>query len=223
MLAFFTLMIMLLIGYAYLREGMFTAFSMCCNVFVAGLVAFNFFEPLATSMEPTVTGTPLQGYEDFIFLLLIFSLTLGVLRVVTNVLSPTQVRFPTVLQQSGGAIFGILTGYLVSGFLICALQTLPWSQNFMGFDPKLDPNSSFRRVLPPDRVWLALMRRAGGYAFCNDEDSKTTGKPQLGDTYIAKAATFDKYGTFEQRYARYRRYRDSGESMKYTGEFDDLR
>jgi hypothetical protein len=214
---------MLLVGYAYLREGMFTAFSMCCNVFLSGLVAFNFWEPLATSLEPTLSGTPLQGYEDAFFLMLLFSFTLGVLRVTTNSLSRTHVRFPTGLQQSGGAVFGLLTGYLLSGFLICTLQTLPWSQSFMGFNPRLEPGSSIRRILPPDRVWLALMRRAGGYAFLNDEDPKTAGKQPEGDTYIFKAATFDKYGTFEQRYARYRRYKDGGETGKYSGEFDDLR
>ena len=32
--------------------------------------------------------------------------------------------------------------------------------------------------------------------------------------------TFDKYGNFELRYARYRRYNDNREALQYQGEFD---
>jgi hypothetical protein len=55
--------------------------------------------------------------------------------------------------------------------------------------------------MPSDRVWLALMHRAGLYAFANDTE------------------TFDPHGTFELRYARYRRI-DSSHPLQYYGEFD---
>jgi hypothetical protein len=64
------------------------------------------------------------------------------------------------------------------------------------------------------------MHRAGAYALSNDEDPKTTGKEASGDRYVHKYVTFDKYGTFEQRYARYRRYNDSRDASKYSGELD---
>jgi hypothetical protein len=100
---------------------------------------------------------------------------------------------------------------------------LPWHENFLYFSPKIESAGGVREVLPPDRVWLAMMHRAGAYAFSNDEDPRpTAGK--LGDRYIEKYKTFDKYGSFEQRYSRYRRYGDAREPLKYTGEFDqDLR
>ena len=219
LLAVLTLIIMLLVGYAQLREGLSTAFIMCCNVFLSGLVAFNFWEPIATAMEPNV-GAVLHGYEDAIVMILLFCLTLGALRSATNFLSRTQIRFPEAVQQGGGAVFGLLTGYLISGFLICLMQTLPWHENFMNFNPRLEGESSLRRILPPDRVWLAIMHRAGAYTFSNDEDSKSAGKYSSGDRYIDKYRTFDKYGTFEQRYWRYRRYGDNREPTKYFGEFE---
>jgi hypothetical protein len=222
LLGVLTLLFMVIVGYAYLREGMFTAFTMCCNVFIAGLVAFNFWEPLADMVDPTFATSVLHGYEDSIFLVLLFCITLGVLRSITNLLSRTQIRFPVGLQQAGGAVFGLATGYLVSGFLICVLQTLPWHENFMYFNPRLEPglDGALRRVFPADRVWLALMHRAGAYPLSNDEDLKMAGKRPSGDRYIDKYATFDKYGTFEQRYARFRRYNDTRDAAKYFGEFD---
>src|SRR6516162_4878723 len=109
LLGILTLLFMLLVGYAYLREGVFTAFTMCCNVFIAGLVAFNFWEPLADMVDPTFATSVLHGYEDSIFLVLLFCITLGVLRSITNLLSRTQIRFPVGLQQAGGAVFGLAT------------------------------------------------------------------------------------------------------------------
>ncbi len=188
MLEFLTIIVMGLLAYAYLVEGTFTAFVMCCNVMFAGIIAFNFWEPLASLLEPGMGG---YGYEDFLCLIVIFTLALGALRTITNLLCPTEVEFPPQIQRPGGALFGLLTGYLVCGFLVCALQTLPWHENFMHFKYYADPNAeAARRFLPPDRVWLSTMHRLG------------VGPLATG------GETFDKNGDFEMRYARHRRYLD---------------
>src|SRR5260370_33595967 len=88
-----------------------------------------------------------------------------------------EIEYPRALLRGGAVAFGLVTGYLVSGFLVCVLQTLPWHQNFMGFQypqeyAKDYPTPALRKVLPPDRVWLALMHRAGAYAFANSEDDR---------------------------------------------------
>jgi hypothetical protein len=189
MLEFLTILIMGLCAYAYLVEGMFTACVMCCNAVIAGVIAFNYWEPLASLLEPIMGG---YGYEDFLCLILIFCLVLGAMRTITNLLCPTEVEFHPVLKKIGGALFGLLTGYVVSGFLVCALQTLPWRENFMSYNYKVDPSAqTLRRYLPPDRVWLATMHRLGSGPL-------TDGGP-----------TFDEKGDFSVRYARLRRYVDA--------------
>jgi hypothetical protein len=226
MLGFLTLLIMLAVAYAQLREGLFTACTMFCNVLLAGLIAFNFWEPLADSLESVFSGTFLNGYEDAVCLVFLFCLSLGVLRAATNAMSRTQIRFPEFVQRGGGVLFGLLTGYLVSGFLVCTLQTLPWSENFMSFNPNYErgSESSARQILPPDRVWLAIMHRAGAYAFSSKEDPNAgaggfaAGSAQ--DPYVRRYITFDKYGTFELRYARYRRSGDKRDPLPYQGEFN---
>jgi hypothetical protein len=211
LLGLLTIVIMLAVGYAYLREGLFTAFVMFCNVFLAGLVAINFWEPLANLLDPA-----LGGYEDILCLMALFCLTLGLLRVATNSLSSTQVDFPQALQRGGGVVFGLATGYLVSGFLVCALQTLPWHEEFMGFSGQYDSNENvLRSYLPADRVWLATMCRAGAYALSNTEDPRAA-----GPSYFERYRTFDKYGTFSLRYTRYRRYGDAREPLPYQGELN---
>jgi hypothetical protein len=205
MLAFLSVLMVLALGYAYLVEGIFTAFLMCCNVTASGLVAFNFWEPVANQMESMFRGTFLQGYEDALSLVLLFTATLGALRVITNNLTNTRIEFDERVQGIGGAIFGMATGYLTAGFLACVLQTMPFQLNFMGFDARYDSQQgSMRRVLPSDRVWLAMMHYAGARPFSTGEYEPT----------------FDQSGTFELRYARYRRFTDDGGPRAYGGELE---
>jgi len=218
LLGVFTLLVMLIVAYAYWREGLLTACTMFVNVFLAGLITFNFFEPLADLLESAIADTFLHGWEDALCMMVLFSFTLGFLRLVTNSIAPTDLDYPPILLRAGGVFFGVATGYLASGIIVCILQTLPWHEHFMGFDAEYDPNvagGGLRSVLPPDRVWLALMQRAGAYAFANfeDEDVKEPHGP------YERYRTFDKYATFELRYARHRRYNDKRDALPDLGEF----
>ena len=212
MLMFLTVLIMLGVAYVYWNEGLFTAFTMFVNVFLAGFIAFNFWEPLANQLE----GTNLETYGDALCLVILFSIALGLLRFVVNQFTPTKIEFPGLVQNLVGAVFGLATGYLAAGFLVCALQTLPWHENFMGFDPTYASDQGMRDVLPSDRVWLALMHRASAYALANRPN------PNPGDSISPydKYQTFDPKGSFELRYWRYRRYGDNRPPLPYRGEFD---
>jgi hypothetical protein len=209
MLIVATLVIMALVGYFYTREGLFTAFLMFVNVLIAGLITFNFWEPLANVTEPLFRTNFMRGSEDLLAIVLIFTITLGVLRLFTRKLNDEQIAFPAGMQQFGGLLFGLLTGYLVSGLLVVALQTLPWGQHFLDFEPPLENDSGLRSYLPPDRVWLALMHRAGTHSFNRADVPEADRHPELdtddpADTYL----TFDRFGAFELLYLHRRRTPD---------------
>ena len=214
MLIFFTILIMLIVAYAEFREGIFTAFTMLVNVMLAGLIAFNFWEPLADLLDSSLRDSFLDGYQDLFLLIALFCVSLGLLRAATNNLANKQIAFPAVLQQFGAAGIGLLIGYLVTGFLLCALQTLPWHRNFMDFEPRSRNEGEMRRILPPDRVWLALMHYAGANGFARSADNEAADSP------FDRYPTFDRSGTFELRYWRYRRYSDKEGPMPYHGELD---
>jgi hypothetical protein len=220
MLIPFTVFMMLAAGYVYFKEGLLTSLAMFCNVFIAGIVAFNFFEPLANLLEPALAGSFLAGFEDALSLVVLFCLTLGIMRLVTNNLANTMVDYHQLAQQGASTVLGLLIGYLVAGFLICVMQTLPMHEKFMSFDWHYSESDTMvRQFFPPDRVWLSLMRRAGAYPLSNEDDPDvkiSEDKKTEYDRYI----TFDKYATFELRYARYRRHGDNRDPMKYRGEFD---
>lgn len=191
-----TLVIMGVVVYAFLQEGLLTALTTAVNVFLAGLIAFAFWEPLAGLLGPMFAGSFLEGYEDAISLIVLFAVALGLLRLAVNNLANAHLEYHPLLRQGGTVLFGLLTGYLASGFLLCVLQTLPWHVHFLQFDYRVQENgggAKAPRVLPPDHAWLALMRGA--------------------------MPDFDPDGTFELRYARYRRYDDNRDAMPYKGEF----
>jgi hypothetical protein len=177
-----------------------TSFAMLVNVFIAGLVAFNFWEPLASQLP--VQDTFADGYQDFICMIALFVITLVALRVVTNAIAVNEPEVLPIASQIGSVVFGLVTGYLVSGFIICAVQTLPVQEDFLGFSSKVEYGGGMRRFLPSDRVWLAMMQRASQGPLATDGEG------------------FDPRGYFELGFQRHRRYNSRGETVRYHG--DDI-
>lgn len=214
MLVVLTFLIMLIVAYAHFREGLFTALATLINVLLAGVLTFNFWEPLADFLDPTFQGSPLAGFEDWLALVTLFCVALGLLRLLTNNIAHAVVEFHPVPQQIGAAAVGLLTGYLVAGFLVCTMETLPWPENFLDFSPRSTQESNLRRLFPPDRAWLALMRHASAYPLAN------TLKKEDAESAFERFKTFDRSGTFELRYQRYRRYGDNRPPLPYQKELE---
>ena len=210
MLLIASIFIILIVGYFQYQNGLSSSVAMLISVLLSGLVAFNLWEPVADLLDTFLQNGALAGCEDLIALVLIFSVSLLLLRIaIFTYLAPDMIDQHGALQFFGAGAVGFITGYLVAGFFTCAMQTLPLDERFMDFEPTGDSKSTFRSVLPPDRVWLYLMRQAGAGSLSWKEDD-----PQ-GRSAPDRFATFDRHGTFELRYTRYRRL-----SMPYMGEFD---
>jgi hypothetical protein len=204
MLTLLTILIMLGLGYLFLLQGLAIGFTMFCNVFLAGLIAFNFWEPLADLLDAPLSHSFFAGYEDAVCLTGLFGIAFALLRLTTNILSGAVIEFHPLAQRIGGAFFGLASGYLLSGFLVSIFQTLPWHENFWGYEPDWQNHQSgLDNLFPPDRVWLSMMHRAGKAGFAR------------GDR-----ATFDPEATFVIRHARFRRYGDQRDPLPYSGEFD---
>jgi hypothetical protein len=190
MLALISVGVVLLVAYMSLREGLLTAACTLFNVLFAGLIAFWCFEPLANGLEDYLRGTFLEGTEDAFALSLIFAAVFALLKVVTGKWSGTVIDYPLVLDRVVSGILGALAGYFLAGFLVCMYHTLPWGAA-SGPEYRVEPNSAgaaLRRILPPDRVWLAMMNRASEVPFLRSSEH-----------------TFDEDGSFSLRYARHRR------------------
>ena len=79
-------------SYALTSEGLWGAALMFFNVLFSGMIAFNFYEPLAKLIDST--GIP-WGFSDTLCLLGLFCVSVGLLRMTTETIAPAMVRFPT--------------------------------------------------------------------------------------------------------------------------------
>jgi uncharacterized membrane protein required for colicin V production len=215
MLLLFSLAVIAVIAVAQYRNGVFTSMTMAIQVVLAGIVAFGGWEPIADELDALFQDSRLAGFEDCIALTGLFVAALTVLRMITNRINALLIDFNRIAEQVGGPAIGIVTGYLVSGFLICVFQTLPVDENFLGFTARKADEARLRSYFPADRVWLALMRHAGAYPLAWKDDNPD------GDTPFDRCATFDRLGTFELRYARHRRHAEGKEPLPYQGEFEN--
>ena len=168
LLAILTLAIVGGVAYTQFREGLLAAFTNCFCIVVAGMIAFQFWPVTAQELEPTLKDSFMNGMEDGLALVFSFCISLAALRFVATALAKRDLGISQKLNQAGGVVFGSIAGYLVAGFLICVLQTLPWHENFLGFHH--DEPGFATRVIPSDQVWLKLMNRLHGGAFNPGED-----------------------------------------------------
>jgi hypothetical protein len=214
MLAAISGLLMLGTAYALFREGFFNAFVMLVNTLLSIIVAFNFFEPMADFLEDLVRGSFLANYEDALSLAVLFAATMGLLRTITNKMQNEIVEFDGYVQQIGAGVLGLATGYLTVGFVVVMLQTLPLGRDFLGFEPRGTNEKSSRAFFPPDRMLLTMMRDLGAKSLVNRE------RDPDHDSIYERYATFDRAGTFDLRYTRYRRQTPEGESTPYRNELD---
>src|SRR4051812_45921766 len=96
--------------YALMSEGLWGSALMFFNVLISSIVAFNFYEPLATLVATNVSF--LSGLADTICLAAVFLVSLVLLRLTTESIAPSMVRFPPVVYNIGRIGFG-LAGALV--------------------------------------------------------------------------------------------------------------
>lgn len=190
----YALVVLLIVGCAamMMNEGLHSAAIIFVCTVLGGLVAFNYFEPVAGLLERNAPF--LDGYGDIIALTVLFAISVTVFRLVTEQLAPTMAEFPDLVHRGGGLVLGAWMGWVVSGIFVCALQTLPLHQGFMGYKYRdLEGGNAWNA----DRYWLAFVQRVSEKTFDHD----------------AAKATFDPQSTFPIRYQLYRRVNDEGKTQ----------
>ena len=149
-------LLMLLIAVAIVAflygEGIWSNTIILVNATLAGLLAMNFFEPLAGILDDLLPG--LRFASDFVCLWSTFIVSMLVLRIATDRISQVQVRFLKIAEQFGSPGVALLAAMVVVSFTVTTFHTAPLGTTFMwgGFDPER------RMVLgtAPDRAWLSF-------------------------------------------------------------------
>lgn len=132
------------------NEGLWGAAHTFLCVLLSGLLAMNYFEPLAGFLDGILGGW--KGYSDIVALVGLFTAFVFALRLGTEQLSPTFIQLPNAMDQGGRWLFGALTGYVTMALLLTSLHTAPLPREFLGFKPE---QSNFFGMAP-DRQWMGF-------------------------------------------------------------------
>ena len=140
------------VGFLY-PEGMWSNAIRLINVVTAGLLATNYWEPVARLADNSVSES-FTFFWDFISLWGLFAVFLVIFRVATNSLSRVKVRFLKIADRIGGVAFAVAVGWVMVCFITFSLHTATLCRNFLfeGFKPG---EANFVG-LAPDKMWLGF-------------------------------------------------------------------
>ena len=155
------IVLVLSIAYAWMVRGAFSAMLHMLCAFIAGAVAFAFWEPLALML---VKMSPERGFFSFIegiawgvALIVPFAIAFLLLRAASDKLIPNNIKNATVVDYAGGAVFGAITGVISIGILVIGIGNMRVSTNFLGYQPiwySADRTNAAGSLVRTDSLWV---------------------------------------------------------------------
>ncbi len=136
--------------YVLTSEGAWGAALMFFNVLFGALIALNFYEPLANLIDSTGIG---WSFSDTLSMMLIFCVSVFLLRLTTESLAPVMVRFPAPVYHITRLVFGLGTSLVTFSVILLAFHAAPVHKKIFGY---IDYNTK-----PP--FGLALDHRLLGF------------------------------------------------------------
>jgi hypothetical protein len=199
-----------------LREGMWSNAVRLVNMITAGLLAMNFFEPVAKMLDDQVDAT-YTYFWDFVSLWVLFALFLLILRLLTDTISRVRVRFLNAADRTGGIIFAVCCGWFMVCFTTATLHTAPLARNFLYGGFKVPPERNFFG-LAPDWQWVGFVRYVSGGVYSRglSDEERRDGKYGPGDVAVFDGTQLPDAKRYISRYAV---RRDAVEGMADTGSF----
>ena len=192
--------------YALSSEGLWGAALMCFNVIFSGIIAFNFYEPMAAAIAHNASA--IAGHADSFSMMLIFVACVWIFRLTTESLAPAMVRYPSILYQLGRFFFGFVGATVTLAIIVLSFEASAVHKKVFGhLDYKFKP--PFGQGI--DREWLAFMQWTTGAIFA---DYRGTPDTFMGGEY-KNAKVFDPRGEWLLRHQEVRPY---GEGPILSGE-----
>jgi hypothetical protein len=155
--------LILAMTYALRSEGLWGAALMFFNVLFAGLIAFNFYEPLAGLLASNVEAA--ASYAEVVSMLLIFAITQVILRIATESIGPIMVRFPTPVYHLGRIFFALAGACVTMAILLLGFHLAPIHKKMFYGAMDYDRQPPFGMGL--DRKWLGFFQFTTGKTFAN--------------------------------------------------------
>ena len=178
---FILILILGAVTWCVASEGAWGAALTCLCVILSGLLAMNFFEPMANFLQNSLGWRGGWPYRwDIISMVGIFAASVFAIRAATDRISPTYIQVPGGAYEIIRWGCGLLTGYVTMAFLLTSLHTALLPREFIGFKP--ERNNLFN-ICAPDRQWLGFTQFVSERSFRTGRVPRVFDGPQivLGD------------------------------------------
>ncbi len=190
--------IIALVAWLVASEGAHGAGVTLVATLLSGLLATNFFEPLAAFLAGTMPAY--DHYMDLVAFLGLFAICVTILRVLAEQLLPTQLELYGTLYEPLRWGSAVGTGYIVMALVAVSLHLAPLGRDFLGFTP--ERKNLFG--MSPDRQWL-------GFSQYVSEKSLRCGRVFDAPLYQAPGTLEARvWSSFPIRYASRRAMLDAG-------------
>jgi hypothetical protein len=142
---------------ALMTQGLWSNTITLVNIITAGLIATNYFEPVANFLD---RQEPRLSYMwDFFAVWILFGVAMVLLRMATDYVSQVKVRFFMPVERAGGILMAIWAAWIALCFTTMTLHTAPLARHFLFGDFQPDPDAKMMFGLQPDRVWMGWVHR----------------------------------------------------------------
>lgn len=136
-------------------QGLWNGAVTLVNLFLAMMIATNFYEPVTVMLEGAGAGS-YSYLLDFLILWILFAVAFGILRAITDMLSQTQVKFDLPVEMAGRSLLALWGAWLVVCFAAFSLQMAPLNSP-TPLGAWSTPTAPTFIVTSPDRLWLGFM------------------------------------------------------------------
>ena len=154
-----------IVAWCVAAEGAWGASLTLLCVLFSGLLAMNFFEPLAELLNSTIPLDPSwRNRWDFIALMLLFIGLIFLFRLATERIMPNAIETHALVFDGVRWGAGVATGYLTMAILLTSLHTTNLPRTFIGFEPE---RNNFLGMAAPDRQWLGFVQYMTEFAYRN--------------------------------------------------------
>jgi hypothetical protein len=194
MMFLFLFLLFIIVAAALWFQGLWSNAVTLINLIVAMLLATNFWEPICTLIEGFGAAS-FTYLLDFVVLWFLFVFFFMFLRLISDLLSRTRVKFEMPVEMTGRSLLAIWNAWLVVCFTVFSLQMAPLnSETPMG--AWATPNQSTFLFVSPDRLWLRFMQSRSRGALARGNFS---GQSHPDDVQ-ANVEAFDSKSEFPLKY-----------------------
>lgn len=172
------------------NEGMWNNCITLINVLLAALLSMNFWEPLSDAVEKRMGSY--TYVIDFLSMWFIFFLSYILLRMATDLLSQTRVKFKMPIEQTGRIVSPIVIGWIMVCFTLATMHTAPLARTAVRGSFQAEPMSNNFLGLAPDRMWLGYVQHRSKNALSNS--------PLV--VFDANGEYIFKYGARRERFSK---------------------